>query len=277
MYSPSLTASRQAFFLPTDNGQRFCVYHPAAGQPQGRVLYIPPFAEEMNKTRRMAALQAQAFAAQGFAVLQTDLFGCGDSSGDFGDATWQQWLDDLQLAQAWLAAHAVGPDWLWGARAGCLLATELGARLPSSCSYLFWQPPSSGKQVLQQFLRLKTVGDMLEGNSSGKGSIDALRRSLQDGHPVEVAGYRVAPSLASGLEASTLAPPARARRLAVCELTTRADATPSPAVQKLVEAWRLVGVQASAQVVMGPAFWQTSEIEDAPELVAAGTNVLRHE
>jgi len=42
----------------------------------------------MNKSRRMVALQARALAGRGFAVLQMDALGCGDSAGDMQDATW---------------------------------------------------------------------------------------------------------------------------------------------------------------------------------------------
>ena len=92
--SPSArTALPQAFFLPSDNGQRFCLYHPPQGSPpQGRVLYLHPFAEELNSTRRVVAQQARALAKAGYGVLQIDLLGCGDSSGEFADATWAAWL-----------------------------------------------------------------------------------------------------------------------------------------------------------------------------------------
>jgi uncharacterized protein len=67
----------EPFFLAAttpEGGQRFCLWHPAqglaAGQaPRGLILYIHPFAEEMNKARRMAALQSRAFAKEGFEVL----------------------------------------------------------------------------------------------------------------------------------------------------------------------------------------------------------------
>ena len=85
-----MPARTESFFLPIDegrNGQRFCLFHRAHGDvTKGSILYIHPFAEEMNKSRRMAALQARALAKAGYAVLQLDLLGCGDSSGDFGDA-----------------------------------------------------------------------------------------------------------------------------------------------------------------------------------------------
>jgi uncharacterized protein len=235
-------------------------------------MYVAPFAEEMNKARRMAALQAQQLAGAGYAVLGMDLLGCGDSSGDFGDASWEAWLDDLQAAHAWLAAQLDAPDWLWGLRAGCLLAAALGARLAQPCAYLFWQPPASGKLLLQQFLRLKTVGEALEG--AGGATADTLKRQLLGGETVEVAGYRLSPALAQGLEVSLLSMPAQARRLVVLELSTREVATLSPVVNKLVTAWQQAGCGASAVQVPGPAFWQTSEIEDAPALLKATLEAL---
>ena len=50
----------EAFFLPSPEhpaGQRFCIYHPPQGATvRALVVYVHPFAEEMNKSRRMAAL-----------------------------------------------------------------------------------------------------------------------------------------------------------------------------------------------------------------------------
>ena len=48
----------------------------------GKDPQVKAWAEEMNKARRMAALQARLLAENGYAVLQIDLHGCGDSSGD---------------------------------------------------------------------------------------------------------------------------------------------------------------------------------------------------
>ena len=123
----------QAFFLPVDGGQRFCVYYPAQGpRTLGQIVYAHPFAEEMNKSRRMVANQARDLSTAGFAVLQIDLLGCGDSSGDFGDASWDAWVDDVLLACGWLREKAGdAPLWLWGLRAGCLLAVEAKRRIAS--------------------------------------------------------------------------------------------------------------------------------------------------
>src|SRR6476646_41057 len=121
-----MAAAVAPFFLADETGgQRLGILHrPATDRVRGAIVHVHAFAEEMNKARRMAALQARAFANAGYAVLQCDLLGCGDSSGDFGDATWDAWVDDVLLACRWLTERTRAPLWLWGLRAGCLLAGE---------------------------------------------------------------------------------------------------------------------------------------------------------
>ena len=258
----------EVFFLASASGrgQRLCVHHrPHGPTALGAIVYVHPFAEEMNKSRRMAALQSRAFAQAGYAVLQIDLLGCGDSSGDFGDATWADWVDDVVDAARWMAQRHTQPLWLWGLRAGCLLACEAAQRIDPPCKLLLWQPPATGKLLLQQFLRLKLAGDMLGGQA--KGAMDKLRSQLAAGEAVEIAGYALAPALTSGLESATLTAPPVPGQIAWLELSTREDAALLPASERVIEQWQRAGHELTAEVAQGPAFWQTSEIEEASALI----------
>lgn len=263
----------RAFFLQQADGagQRLCIHHPAQGATErGQVVYIHPFAEEMNKARRMAAMQSRALAAAGFSVLQIDLLGCGDSSGDFGDASWEAWIDDVLQARQWLRQNEAAPSplWLWGLRTGCLLAAAAATRLDEPINFCFWQPSTNGKQVLQQFMRTRVAAEMM--NGAGKGLMDELRQQLADGYAVEIAGYALAPALAAGLEQAQLKPPHRGGgRLEWFELSTRDDATLTPVAAQALAQWSAAGVPARSHLVQGPAFWQTTEIEDAPALIEA--------
>lgn len=262
-----------AFFLPAHSGQRFALFYPAKGEvTRGLVAYVHPFAEEMNKSRRMAALQARAMADAGYAVLQLDLLGCGDSAGDFGDATWQAWVDDVVLACRWLRSQGDAPLWLWGLRAGCLLAAQASQQIQEICHFLLWAPTPAGKPLLQQFLRLKAAADLASGNA--KAVMDGLRTQLAANQPVEIAGYTLAADLAKGLEQATLSPPRSAGRLEWLEVSSSPDAGLSPAAAKPLQTWQAAGFSVRSQVVQGPAFWQTSEIEEAPALLAASLAAL---
>lgn len=259
----------QPFFLPVRDGQRFCLFHAAVGTAsKGRVLYIHPFAEEMNKTRRMAALQARALASAGYEVLQVDLLGCGDSSGDFSDASWQAWREDVLAGYRWLCSHSSAPPILWGLRVGCLLAAEVLADIPESADLIFWQPVISGKQYWQQFMRLKMAGEIASGKARTIG--EHLRQQLALGQVVEIAGYGISPELVSGLEQADLTPTsARYGRLIWLETALRDDPVLTPIAQKCIEQWQAAGYIVDTRIACSPAFWQTTEIEDAPQLIAA--------
>ncbi len=271
----------QAFFLPAPQGQRYAVLHAPEEPPRSLVLQAHPFAEELNKTRRMAALQSRALAAAGHAVLQIDLMGCGDSSDDFGDARWQDWIDDLLRAQAWLAQQygTSVPLWLWGLRAGCLLAADAVRHMPSPCNLLFWQPGfADGALQLQQFLRLRLAAGMLAGSDPPRGAMDALRQQLAQGQSLQVAGYRLSPGMAAGLQTSRLVPPpldgSAAPHLVWLEVAAADAPQPSPLARRTVEGWRQAGWQVRSAAVTGPAFWQSAEIEEAPTLVQATLDAL---
>jgi exosortase A-associated hydrolase 2 len=259
----------EAFYLPAAFGQRFCVFHPPDARIEncGAVVFVHPFAEEMNKSRRMAALQAKAMAHAGFAVLQVDLLGCGDSSGDFGDASWDAWVGDTVLASEWLRRRYDTPLWLWGLRAGCLLACDAAARIEMPSRLLLWQPVVSGKQFLQQFLRLKVAGEML--GSDAKGVMEDLRDQLARGESVEIAGYRLSPAMASGLEQAELLPPASCHRIEWFELSAKTDGNLSPIGATRIAKWQSAGHDARSTVISGPAFWQTTEITECPPLIEA--------
>jgi exosortase A-associated hydrolase 2 len=207
-------------------------------------------------------------------VLQIDLHGCGDSSGDFADATWADWVGDVLLAARWLQAqHEGAPLCLWGLRAGALLAMAAAQQLGGACQLLLWQPVLSGQQHLKQFLRLKAAAEMAQGDA--KGLLARMRSDLSEGRAVEVAGYRLPPALALGLEQARLDLPPNATHVAWLEVSTRADAVLMPASAACVEAWRSQGYGVAAQAVGGPAFWQTQEIEDATMLVAVTLEAIR--
>ncbi len=274
----------EAFMLPAGAGREdrlMALWHaPANGlhhAPRGMVLYVHPFAEEMNKTRRMAALQARALAAAGYGVLQIDLKGCGDSSGEFSDASWLDWVENVHTALRWLRQRSDAPLTLWGLRAGCLVLADAAAQMPDdllgeTCHFVFWQPTPSGAPVLRQFLRTAAAAAFLDGG--GKGVVDSLRKRLAAGQAVEVGGYRVSPALASGLEQARLPVPPRLGRLVWLECSAVAGPASNhppltPASVAASAAWRQAAARFEVRLVSGPPFWQTAEIETAPALIEA--------
>jgi len=265
--------SAEPFFLATGRGGCFCLFHPAQGACIGALVYVHPFAEEMNKTRRMAALQARALAALGYAVLQIDLHGCGDSDGEFGAARWEHWQDDLGAACTWLAERCGGPVGLWGLRLGALLALDYACSAQVAPARLvLWQPVHNGAAYLTQFLRLRLASDMLGEAESGGGTA-ALRRALAAGESIEVSGYTLSPALADAidrLDAATLVPPCPVDWF---DLVATEERPISPGALRVAQAWH--GHAPVMHKVACPPFWSTQVIVESEALIAATCAAMR--
>jgi uncharacterized protein len=166
----------------------------------------------------------------------------------------------------------VAPLTLWGLRAGCLLAAEAARRQLLECDLLFWQPVAAGRTALQQHLRLNVAREMMDG-AAGSG-MQRLRERLNRGEPLDIAGYVLNPALAAGLDLATLQPSPTGRSLWL-EVSTRDNGGLLPASATLIERWKASGHRVAERVVKGPPFWSATEIEEAPELIAATSDLTR--
>ncbi len=240
--------------------------------PRGAVVYVPPFAEEMNKSRRMAASMARALADAGWHVSLPDLFGCGDSEGDFGDATWGIWREDIARRIRQSSVAAPGPLWIWGLRAGCLLAA---ASLPQdlSSNILLWHPVVRGSIGLNQFLRLRTAGSVIRsGEGAGR---KELRARLANGETIEIAGYALNSLLADDFEKAEMElPQGFPGKVVWLELVPEDQAGLSPASQSLTKRWCERGINVHAEAIAGPAFWQAQEIAHSADLISRSVELM---
>jgi len=264
------------FWLPGSAGALYALYFPPSPELDKHigVLCVPAFAEEMNKSRRMVALQAREFASRGFGVLVIDHFGTGDSEGDFGDATWDIWCEDIRRGWEWLKRETGDNVWLWGVRAGSLIGIELVERDEiRPARILFWQPILKGEIWFSQFLRLRLAAGMIAGGE--RESKASLWQALDRGESIEVAGYHVGPGLARGLSAAVLE---KGLREASCmvhwlELTARESLEAAPATRMVLEKLEGHGVQLELEIIRGDSFWCTQEITVVPELIQRTVNI----
>lgn len=265
-------------FLDGAAGPVFAVvYKPPLGRTAQRgIVYLPPFAEELNRARRMAALQARALAAAGNMVLVLDPYGCGDSGGDFGDARWDLWRDDTTRAIAWLRQHGCGEVALLGLRLGALLALVAAQdRALSIGRVMLWQPVLRGEQMMTQFLRLRLAAE-LSGTGTGNEGPAELRRKLAQGQPVEVAGYALNGELVASIDGLKLADLGLACSAPIdwIEVVTAPDQAPPPAHEPVATRWRGAGIRFSQHRALGEPFWSLQETTIAPELVALTTRLF---
>lgn len=276
MNAPLLSTPRvEPFFFDAEPGTRFSLYHAPNPHvaPRGAILHVHPFAEELNRARRLSALQARAFASMGFAVLQFDLFGCGDSCGDFNAGRWDLWKLDLAVAAAWLSDRTDGPLHLWGVRLGGLLALDF-AREAEVDTIILWQPYMSGRACMNQFLRLRLAAEPDDPPPGSPRSTSALRAQLAVHGRIEVNGYEVAVPLVKAIDACD----ASNLRLPPCTIHWIADPGPTPgrlaaSAARLAERWALDGASLHFHPVEAPLAWSGARTLACPALLDA-TNAI---
>lgn len=269
MISAPGSARVQPLFLDGSGGPLFAINHPPhPGRDSGwGIVYVPPFAEEMNRSRRMAALQARAFAAEGVSVLLLDPYGTGDSGGDFRDARWEIWLADIMTGAAWLERRGVRRFGLWGLRLGGILAAQAAAQSDRFDRLTLWQPVLNGEAMLTQFLRVRIAAALGEA-SSGETTKD-LRQRLAEGEPLEVAGYELAPALCGKIDAARLdrIKPSSSARVDWLEVVVETGGALAPASERIFRSWRDAGIYVNAAIVAGQPFWSIQETTVVPELI----------
>jgi exosortase A-associated hydrolase 2 len=256
-------------------GQRILLvtWRPPAQQGSA-VLIAPPFAEEMNKSRRMLAEVGRALALRGMAAVLPDLGGTGDSSGEFRDAGWESWREDLLAAAAWSASEGWPVVALLAVRSGCILGAQAASGLPAGLARtVFWQPVADGERFLTQFLRLRVAAAAVAG---GRESVALLRQQLSAGQSLEVAGYELSPRLAGELAGLRLAAHLTPALGALHWLEVgREPGAPLPeASQSVIAAARSAGVSVTARSVAGEPFWSSTEIVQIPELLQLTVQTL---
>ena len=262
----------QVGYLISNQKRLFYILHKAT-EFQHVILYIPPFAEEQNKSRAMISQTAKTFAKAGQSVLMLDLYATGDSQGLLQTATWQDWLQNINDAVLWLQQQGFQEISLWGLRLGCLLISDY--LLTSTFQFkqlLFWQPILKGKLFLKQFLRLKVAAEM---SSKNPPTVKKLQIQLEQTGELEIAGYLINQSLAQSIEMALLE---QTNLTFIGQLNwfeINPNATLSPASQKIIAAWQEdYQCSITSQSITAEPFWLTQEMTIAHKLKQQSMDVF---
>ncbi|MFK8030994.1 MAG: hydrolase 2, exosortase A system-associated [Gammaproteobacteria bacterium] len=256
-------------FLELPSGRLFALRQiPTTPGSKPVVLLCPPFAEELNKSRRQISIQARAFRDAGYPVVVFDLYGTGDSEGSFVDASVKQWQENFQDVLRWLKAAGHEACILWAIRFGALFVDDIitSEILPVK-KVLLWQPEFSGNQVLRQFLRLQAAANMFS-NSKGM-SVADLEAQLMQGNSVEVAGYGISSNLYTEAKQLKLANTQFGSGIDVTWLhvLSAPQTSPPERVKKLAAQWQSHQSDVELIPVEGANFWSPADLVVIPELV----------
>lgn len=266
-----MTATVRGEFILSANGRILLLLREPPAPSNGCVLIVPPFGEEMNKSRRMMTLLAIALAERSVASVIVDLYGTGDSAGDFAAASWPAWHADLEAAARWCNSRGTALTGLVTIRLGAALAVSAlaaGAIAPVARTVL-WQPVLDGGRFFTQLLRLRLAAMLAE--QDRKETVAELKERLARGESLEIAGYNISPQLAADLEGIAVPQSLLVHmgNIHWFEISRESDAVlPTPSA-RLVDATRTAGVSIEARQFVGEPFWAATEIVENRSIVQA--------
>ncbi|NRA54253.1 MAG: hydrolase 2, exosortase A system-associated [Gammaproteobacteria bacterium] len=259
------------FFLNTAHGKLFITQFVPELEQKIRlnVIVIAPFAEEANKSRKMLADFARQAAQHHIRVSLIDLFGTGDSEGDFSQASWDIWQQNIRAL--YLALQRQDPDvaiGLIGLRSGALLALDCYCNqlISPAAPLVLLQPALNGKQFMVQFMRLRLAAGMI--NAKAKLTMADLQQELLKNGGLEIAGYHLNHGLSEAiaqLNYLDLKQLPDSLSLAWVEIGQPPTQQIKAISKKTIANWQKFN-DVTEQFIVGDSFWQTQEITQVPEL-----------
>ena len=246
------------------------MFHAPEGRAAGGYVFCYPFGEERKSAHRAFVHAARAFAAAGFGVLRFDYRGCGDSGGEFHEATVQGWLEDIGSAVAALRSRlGAGQMGLLGLRFGATLAACAAESIAGVSRLILWEPVLDGRSYFAGDLRKKLIREMMtRGKSAGRRN--QLLEELEHGKgEIDLDGYRVTGALYAGVAGLNLAHRVRAfrGRCLLCQVS-HTDKIGAHVVA-LMECYTKCGASPAMASVVEEPFWSKVDFVGCPKLIKA--------
>ncbi len=250
-----------AKFIDGGRGKILITVHEPSAGAEHAIIVLPAFADEMNKSRRLVWSTAERLVKKGYLVVVPDLFGTGDSEGEFRDGCLQTWQEDVLATIRWLEQRGMAPDRLLGLRLGCLLAASTAQRFQLSFKQsIFWQPVLTGSAALTHILRTRVAASMMD--ESVKESVTELQARLIAGEAIEAAGYVIGTELAAQLKAANLSAASLTAmgRLGWIEISRSGDKPLGRASRQGIENAAKSDADIYTSQLPGEPFWSSVEI-----------------
>jgi len=216
---------------------------------------------------------AQRLAEAGWATVLPDLFGTGDSEGEFRDAQVERWIDDIEQACRHAAERGLPVRAVLAVRFGCALAVAAARRVPFPPSMrAFGGSPCSTAGGTSR----SSCGCACRGGYAGDSeeTVDSLRVRSAAGETLAVAATNCPRAGGGPRDAGGRGPAATGWIAALVRVRARGRRGAATARDPISGAVRAAGAVASITTLAVEPFWASAEIVRSTELVERTEAVL---
>lgn len=159
------------------------------------IVICSPLGHEYERCHRAVKQLASALAKVGFDVLRFDYSGTGNSTGEYADADFEDWLDDTHRAIDFLKQRTgVSHVAMIGLRLGATIAYQVACQREDIVSSVLWSPCLEGQSLLDYWEAVQ------------KGHQQALGYDNSEQSPTEVLGFPLTHKVRQQLSALIITP-----------------------------------------------------------------------
>ena len=219
------------------------------------VVFCDAFEDERRTTCLAMTRLAREVAARGFAALRFDYWGCGDSPGDFADATVSTRLADIRSASAFLRAEAgVRKLCLLGLRFGATLASQAAEGTADCAALVLIQPEPDGKAYVDSLIKRKLVRGMITraqgGEQVGGAGADVI----------DLDGYALTQRTVKEMRECIIAPGRVAFRGPVLVVQISFNESIRPEARAVCAAYEGAGAKVDVRALVMPPLWSRIDV-----------------
>ena len=267
------------FLSSVQNSSLFLAHYiPDSGKAASNrkaVVFVPPFAEELNRSKRMFVLCARQLASAGLDAVCFDYAGTGDSYGNWGEFELSDWQANLTAVCDYLYNSGINDVSLVALRFGALVAAEtISTGNVSIAKCVLWDPVENGEGFIRQLIRLKIAAAMAE--EAKKISTKDVQAAIDQQGFVEIAGYSLSAPLIDSIKKLKL----RDTIEAVVENSSLYWVTLTGKNQASKSSFRPASLpeglekQVSIQQINDVRFWMQQEVTVAPTLLQKTSEIF---
>jgi len=251
------------------NGLRlFGMLHRPDGEVRCGVVFCHPFGEEKKTSHRTLVTTAREMAKRGIATLRFDYGGCGDSEGEFRNATLSSRLADLKCALGVLGREVVPPrTGVLGLRLGAALAARTAEAEDNVGFVVLWEPVIDGKGYFMADLRRKLVKEMMTRGRSSVNREEILKSLDSDEAEIDFDGYVVSGALYRELtQLNVQGELGKFKGRALLVQISFKEKLGAP-ISALSQAYADAGAQPSLVPVVEEPIWNRIDLVETPNLI----------